>query len=121
MAIPIASLNGTVSKEDVTGSIGKPEAAPFLEASDWRLAKRALATALDPDGSGKTALWDNPASGSKGSFSALGKAYSSSARTCRVFLGQLDRGGETQSAQGTACSEKGGEWTIAEADPWKTS
>jgi surface antigen len=118
MAVPIASLNGTVS-EDVTGSIGKPAAEQFLEAADWRLAKRALATALDPDGSGESALWDNPASGSKGSFLPLGKAYSAKARLCRVFLGQLDRGGETQSAQGTACSEKAGEWTIAEADPWK--
>jgi surface antigen len=120
MAIPIASLNGAAS-DDVTGSIAKPEAEQFLAAADWRLAKRALATALDPSGSGQTVRWDNPASGSKGSFSALGKAYSSNAKTCRVFLGQLDRGGATQSAQGTACSEKGGEWTIAEADPWKTS
>lgn len=119
MSIPIASLNGSVPNEDVTGSISKASAEQLLEAEDWRLAKAALASALDPQGNGKLAPWENPRSGTKGSFTPLGKAYPSQAKICRVFLGQIDRDGETRTTQGTACSQNGGDWTIAEADPWK--
>jgi len=40
-------------------------------------------------------------------------------RFAGFFLAELDRKGNEQSLQGTACADKQGEWTIAEAKPWK--
>lgn len=121
MSMPIASLGSAGSREDATGSIPEPSRARFLDAEDWRRAKTAFATALDADGNGSLVAWENPDSGAKGSFTPAGKAYASDAGVCRIFLGQIDRKGDARSMQGTACSKKDGEWTIAEADPWKKS
>jgi surface antigen len=74
-------------------------------------AKAALSTALDPQGSGSLVGWDNPDSGNKGSFTPVGKPFPVEAGVCRVFLAEVNRKG--------ACSDERGEWTIAEAKPWK--
>jgi surface antigen len=117
MSFPISPLMS--SREDTTGKVPKASIADLLEPEDWRRAKAALSTALDPQGNGALVGWDNPDSGNKGSFTPIGKAYPLNAGICRVFLAKLDRKGDEQSIEGTACSEKGGEWTIAEAKPWK--
>jgi surface antigen len=117
MSFPISPMLG--AKEDAAGAIPASAIAGRLDPEDWRRAKAALSTALDPQGNGSLVGWENPDSGSKGSFTPVGKAYPLNAGICRVFLAELDRKGDAQSIQGTACSDKGGEWTIAEAKPWK--
>jgi surface antigen len=117
MSFPISPLIG--AKEDTTGTVPKPPIASLLEPEDWRRAKAALSTALDPQGNGSLVGWENPESGNKGTFTPVGKAYPLNAGICRVFLAELDRKGNEQSLQGTACADKQGEWTIAEAKPWK--
>ena len=107
------------AKEDATGTVPKSPIASLLEPEDWRRAKAALSTALDPQGNGSLVGWENPDSGNKGTFTPVGKAYPLNAEICRVFLAELDRKGNEQSLQGTACADKQGEWTIAEAKPWK--
>jgi surface antigen len=119
MSFPISPLMSPSSKDDVTGSITKASIANLLEPEDWRRAKAALSTALDPQGNGSLVGWDNPESGNKGSFVPVGKAYPLDSGICRVFLAELDRKGAEQSLQGTACADAKGEWTIAEAKPWK--
>ncbi|PZR87070.1 MAG: hypothetical protein DLM68_08975 [Hyphomicrobiales bacterium] len=119
MALPISPLMSPGSKEDATGAVPKSALAGLLDAEDWRRAKAALSTALDPQGNGSLVGWDNPDSGNKGSFIPVGKAYPLEAGICRVFLAEVDRKGDEQALQGTACSDKQGEWTIAEAKPWK--
>lgn len=119
MSVPIASLTGPASSDDTTGSIRSAAPAHLLEADDWSAARPALAAALDPHGSGALVAWENPRSGTKGSFVPLGKPQRSDNKTCRVFLMQIDRSGEARSTQGTACSDRPGEWTISEAAPWR--
>ena len=119
MALPISPLMSAGSKEDAAGAVPKSSLAGLLDAEDWRRAKAALSTALDPQGNGSLAGWDNPDSGNKGSFTPVGKPYPLEAGICRVFLAEVDRKGDEQAMQGTACSDKRGEWTIAEAKPWK--
>jgi surface antigen len=119
MAFPISPLMAPVAKEDAAGAVPKPSLAGFLDAEDWRRAKAALSTALDPQGNGSLVGWDNPNSGNKGSFTPVGKPFPLEARICRVFLAKLDCKGDEHAMQGTACSDKRGEWTIAEAKPWK--
>lgn len=115
MSMPIASLAS--SKEDAIGAVPLSRLAQPLDGEDLRRAKAALATALDPQGNGSLVGWDNPESGAKGSFTPIGKAYPADAKICRVFLSQIDRKGNEQSMRGTACADKGGEWTIAEINP----
>lgn len=115
MSMQIASL--TASNDDATGSIPKASFAHFLDAEDLRRAKAALDTALDPQGNGSLVGWANPESGAKGSFTPIGAAYPSDAKICRVFLSQIDRKGNARSMRGTACSEKAGDWAIAEINP----
>jgi surface antigen len=119
MALPISPLLSPDATEDKAGAVPTPPLADFLDAEDWRRAKAALSTALDPQGNGSLVGWDNPDSGNKGSFTPVGKPFPLEAGICRVFLAEVDRKGDEHAMQGTACSDKRGEWTIAEAKPWK--
>lgn len=119
MAFPISPLMLPGSKQDAAGAVPKSSLAALLDAEDWRRAKAALSTALDPQGNGSLVAWDNPDSGNKGSFTPVGKPYPLEARICRVFLAEVDYKGDEHAMQGTACSDKRGEWTIAETKPWK--
>jgi len=116
--MPIGSLT-SASSDDTTGSISKSGLSGILDGEDWRRARAALGTALDPQGNGATVNWDNPDSGAKGSFVAVGRAYPADSRVCRAFLAELEQKGNDRSMQGTACVEKAGEWAVTEMKPWK--
>jgi 17 kDa outer membrane surface antigen len=115
MTFPMAPFFTPGSGDDAAAKTPPRPLASLLDASDWRRAKTALSTALDPQGNGSLVGWDNPDSGNKGSFAPVGEAYSLDSKTCRVFLAKVDRKGREQSVQGTACADRQGEWTIAEA------
>jgi surface antigen len=117
ISFPISPLIS--SREETTTTVTKAPLANLLEPEDWHRAKAALSAALNPQGNGTLVGWDNPDTGNNGSFTPIGKAYPLNSRICRVFLAKLDRKGDERSIKGTACSENGGEWTIAEAKPWK--
>ena len=106
---------------EATGSVRKsaPELARGLEAEDARRAKAALATALDPQGSGERVDWDNPQSGAKGVFTPVGQAYPSDGRVCRAFLAEVVANHNEERLQGTACRDKNAEWTLLDVKPWK--
>lgn len=119
MSFPIAPLFQPGAGEDTTSKIPEASFSSMLDAEDWRRAKAALATALDPQGSGSLVGWDNPDSGTKGSFTPVGKPYPLDAKICRAFLAEVSRKDGAQTLQGTACSDRSGAWSIAEAKPWK--
>ncbi len=116
LSVPIASPSNAnaATEDDATGAIPAAPLQRLLGPEDWRRAKAALATALDPQGDGSPVNWDNPQSGVKGSFAAMGKAYPSDARICRRFKTEIDRKTGGVTMQGLACADKNGEWTIAE-------
>jgi surface antigen len=117
MTFPMSPLLVPGSKEDLVGEVPARPLVSMLDAEDWPRAKAALSTALDSHGNDSLVGWDNPDSGNKGSFAPVGKAYPSDAKICRVFLAKVDRKGDEQSLQGTACADQQGEWTITEAKP----
>lgn len=119
MALPISPLLSPDAKDDKAGAVEKSSLASLLDAEDWRRAKAALSNALDPQKNGSPVGWDNPDSGNRGSFTPVGKAFFREAGICRVFLATVDSKGDEHAMQGTACSDKRGEWTIAETIPWK--
>jgi len=106
---------------EATGSVRKPapEFARGLEPEDTRRARAALATALDPQGSGERVGWDNPQSGAKGVFTPVGQAYPSDGRVCRAFLAEVVTNHNEERLQGTACRDKDAEWTLLDVKPWK--
>jgi surface antigen len=119
MSFPISPLLPAGTDGDRAGELLPQPFMGILADGDWRRAKAALATALDPKGSDSSATWMNPMSGNKGSFAPVGKAYLSDAKTCRPFLAKVERKDGAGSLEGTACRGSRGEWTIAEAKPWK--
>ena len=112
-----------VSHDDVTGSIDRPSPAlaSILDPEDWRRALAALGVALDPQGSGAPAQWDNPTSGLRGVFMPVGAAFPSDDRLCRAFLTDITGKTAPQQYQGVGCREKSGDWIVGDIKPWKQS
>jgi surface antigen len=93
--------------------------SPELGTEDWRRAKAALATALDPQGSGSAVAWDNPDTGLKGNFVPVGQPFVKSDEICRAFLAAVTGQDSTSSLQGTACRPSGGDWIVKDVKPWR--
>lgn len=109
VSMPMGSLIGR--DDDDTGAIPSPIGG--LQGKDWQQAKVALDSALAAHGSERIA-WDNPDSGTKGSFAAIGEAYTTVEGTCRGFHAAIDRKDGNDQLQGTACAGKPGDWQITD-------
>jgi surface antigen len=121
-----------INDPDVTGSI-TPRApaiaaqapgqlsplSPGLDAEDWRRARAAMATALDPQGNGAQVRWDNPDSGAKGFFGAIGNPFLIKDDICRLFVAGVGIKAPEDWMQGSACRTAPGEWEIKDVKPWK--
>jgi surface antigen len=119
MTMPLGPL---VSQDDVTGSIRKVcPLSPDLDPEDWRRAAGAMNIALDPQGNGLSVQWDNPQSGAHGVFTPVAKPYPVEAKICRAFVADLEKDGKEHTLQGTACSQKGGDWILTDVAPFKKS
>ncbi len=90
-----------------------------LDQEDWRRAQAALATALDPQGNGGAARWENGDNGHKGPFAPVGNAFLIKDDICRTFVSSLSIDGPEQWLQGTACRVSPTEWTIKTVATWK--
>ena len=113
VSMPMGSLLGD---DDSTGSIQKSQ-LDGLAGEDWRRAKVALAEALGADPMKTPVVWANPDSGAKGSFSPVGDAYTTASGTCRAFSAAVAHKDTDDSLQGTACSEKSGDWQVTDVRP----
>lgn len=117
ISMPLGSVTG-----DHDGPTGSTEAPSPLSrehgVEDWRRARAALGVALDPQGTGAGVSWDNPDSGAKGNFSAVGQPFVQDDEVCRAFLAVL-HGPAEATLQGTACRPSGGEWSIKEVKPFR--
>jgi surface antigen len=113
VSMPMGSLLGD---DDPTGAIQKPQ-LDGLVGEDWRRAKAALAAALGGGQTKNPVAWANPGSGVKGSFSPVGDAYQTASGPCRGFAAAVDRNDMDDSLQGTACSDKNGDWQVTDVRP----
>ena len=110
-------MAGLTGDDLATGTIRqKPEVSPFaadMDAEDWRRAKSALDTALDPQGNGATVAWDNAQSGAKGVFVPTSQPYPKDDGICRQFAARVTLKGESErSLRSSACRINSGAWVI---------
>lgn len=121
MSIPLSPFKASAADADVTGSINKPVTALSrrLDAEDWRRARAALGTALDPQGNGSVVSWENAQTGAKGTFVPVAQIYPSDDKICRAFIARIETDGGLEDVQGTACRDTSPEWSILDARPWK--
>jgi surface antigen len=117
-------MNGA-SDEAPTGTIKRAAGpSPFsaeMDAEDWRRAKSALDTALDPQGNGASVAWDNPTSGAKGSFVPVAQPYPKDDGICRPFTAHLNLKGQPERVvQSSACRVNSGEWVVGRVLPVST-
>ncbi|MGL4494341.1 MAG: RT0821/Lpp0805 family surface protein [Beijerinckiaceae bacterium] len=122
LALP---LTGGGDDDMPTGSIGeagKAQVSPVfkdLTEEDWRRARSALGVALDPQGNGASATWDNPESGLRGTFSPVGGPFVKNDQVCRAFLASAVMKSGQQWVQGSACRTSGDDWLVRDVRPWK--
>jgi surface antigen len=108
--------------EDIpTGTIKRAALSPFsaeMDAEDWRRAKSALDTALDPQGNGASVAWENPTSGAKGSFVPMAQPYPKDDGICRPFTAHLNLKGEPERViASSACRVNSGDWIVGRVLP----
>lgn len=90
-----------------------------LGPEDIRRAYGAMAVALDPQGNGQPASWDNAESRASGRFTPVGGPFLRDFEVCRAFLSSVKTLMEQHQMQGAACRPSGGEWVITDLKPWK--
>ena len=112
-----------------TGSIKKvaatEPASPLshnLDVEDWRRARAALGTALDPQGNGATVAWDNPQTGRKGTFIPVAAPYPVDGQVCRAFISKIETAESKEVVQGSACRTGGtDDWAVRDIKPFRQS
>lgn len=116
ISFPMMSL---IPSSETTGSIAQQVSplSPKLEGEDWRRAKAALNTALDPTGNGAPVAWSNPETATKGSFAPVGQAFVKKDELCRGFIAALSFGSKEEWLQGAACRVGSEDWTVQEVQP----
>jgi surface antigen len=125
ITFPVGSLLGGDEKSDVEVTAALPSGdqpsplSPELTPEDWRHAKAAMATALDPVGSGASAPWANPETALRGEFVPAGQPFVKDDEICREFFADLVLQTGTQKLQGTACRPSGEEWAVVAVEPRK--
>jgi surface antigen len=118
VSMPMASLLPEAHDDMPTSSIAKSKLSDWIDGEDWQLAKLAFTQALD-EKAGATTTWDNPKTGAKGSFAAVGDSYAGVAGRCRDFHADIDQKSADKTLEGTACAGKAGDWQVTDIKPAK--
>ncbi len=129
ISMPIGSMFGSDDEpgkatgsvdpsSDAAGAVRLPSQTSLAEgmsSEDIRRSQSALALALDPEGNGVPVNWDNPQSGSKGSFRSNGEFFLVGNQLCRRFVAELGAGQQPTAYDGRACRAGPQNWVIVEA------
>jgi hypothetical protein len=109
-------------KPEHTGSVvPKPADTPRaadLPDSDLAYARAAALEVVAREGRARSAPWENPRTGARGTVTPLANAYAADGTTCRDFLASYVRQGAEAWLQGAACRSDG-KWVVRHLRPWK--
>jgi surface antigen len=109
---------------ETTGSIRptalrQPTVAAIPPEGDLAAARVAVSEALGKVGREASVPWEDPATGARGTVTALSNAYSQDGTTCRDFLASYVRNGSESWLQGEACRGLQGRWEVRHMRPWR--
>jgi surface antigen len=86
---------------------------------DLAATRAAVSEALGKAGRDASVPWEDPATGARGTVTALSNAYSQDGTTCRDFLASYVRNGSESWLQGEACRGVQGRWEVRHMRPWR--
>ena len=109
---------------ETTGSIRptalrQPTIAAIPPEGDLAAARAAVSEALGKAGREASVPWEDPATGARGTVTALSNAYNQDGTTCRDFLASYVRNGSESWLQGEACRGVQGRWEVRHMRPWR--
>jgi surface antigen len=106
-------------RNDATGSIAEPGAAPAtFSYTDLAAASAATAALLEHDGS-ESGPWENPLTGASGTITPLAAPYRDAGIECRDFLASYVYDRAEAWMQGEACRNGFGRWEVRDIKPWR--
>jgi surface antigen len=108
-------------KPEYTGTLTpKPIAEPAADMpeTDLAYARAAAVEVVAKVGRSRSAPWENPKTGARGTVTPIAQAYAADGTTCRDFLASYVRQGSESWLQGAACRTDG-KWVVRNLRPWK--
>ena len=126
MSYRLDSLFGKDDRADQTASLKVAAApAPAQAANpndnDLAYAKAAAVAVLGRSEKDAREVWENPATGARGTVTPIADAYTQDGFICRDFLASYIREGAESWLQGDGCRIHQGKWTVRKLRPLKRS
>lgn len=122
MSMQMESLFDKSEKSDVTGSIKSATeaqaSAQLPPEADLVFTRRAVSEVLSRGQKDASVPWENPASGARGTVTALAAAYTVEKAECRDFLASYVSGSKESWLRGEACKRGKGAWEVRAFKPW---
>ena len=109
-------------KSDLTGSIGSAAqaqaSADLPPETDLVFTRRAVSEVMSRGQKDASVPWENPASGARGTVTALASSYTVDNSECRDFLASHVRASKESWLRGEACKRGKGAWEVRAFKPW---
>lgn len=122
MPLHMDSLFERSNKGDITGSIrsttGAQASAQLPPEADLVFTRRAVSEVLTRAQKDTSVPWENPATGARGSVTAIAAAYTIDNAECHDFLASYVQGGKESWLRGEACRRGKGPWEVRAFKPW---
>ena len=83
-----------------------------LDLRDKELALKQAQLSLETSKSGETSEWQNPDSGTSGTFTPTRTYQTETGQYCREYQQEITVGGAKHASFGTACRQPDGSWKI---------
>jgi len=124
-SIDIDSIFSTSSQSEITGSVKKAHealaAAQLPPEPDLALTRAAVNEVLSRGQQDASVPWENPATGARGTVTAIAAAYAVDDAQCRDFLASYVNGDKQSWLRGEACRQGRGKWEVRALKPWSRS
>jgi surface antigen len=116
------SMFPKTDKVETTGTIRSASeamaSAELPPEADLVLTRAAVNEMLSRGSKGASVPWENPATGARGTVTAIASAYTIDKAQCRDFLASYVKGGKESWLRGEACREARGAWEVRALKPW---
>ena len=111
---------GVETSGSIRPTVSHPQSTAAMPPErDLAAARAAVGEAMAKSGRNASVPWEDPATGARGTVTALSNAHSQDGTTCRDFLASYVRNGSESWLQGEACRGAQGRWEVRHMRPWQ--